>query len=105
MAYSPYDWNQTIQQKSEYTLNSTRGPTMSSSSSAIATVVQMMESLPEGAQVQVSDHLREYIADLFDEIRWDSAFANSQPQLVAAARHAREEIAAGLAEPMDEHRL
>ncbi|MGQ9681506.1 MAG: hypothetical protein ACUVX9_03100 [Anaerolineae bacterium] len=71
------------------------------SSTAIATVVKMMESLPGPVQDQVVDHLREYLADLQDEMQWDAQFARTQQQLAAAARHARKEIAEGRAEPMD----
>ena len=42
------------------------------SSTAIATVTKMMESLPEPAQNQVAEHLREYLEDLQDELRWDA---------------------------------
>ena len=70
-------------------------------STAIATVTRMMESLPEPAQDQMVAHLREYLADLQDEVRWDTLFKETQPQLIAAARRARQEIAQGLAKPMD----
>jgi hypothetical protein len=59
---------------------------------AIATVVKMMEALPEPAQHQVLDHLQQYIAELQDEMEWDIAFRKTQSQLVAAARRARKEI-------------
>jgi len=75
------------------------------SSSAIATVIRMMESLPDPVQDQVVDHLREYLADLQDELRWDSLFQRTQPQLIAAARRARQEIAEGHARPMDYEQL
>jgi len=75
------------------------------SSSAIATVIRMMESLPDPVQDQVVDHLREYLADLQDELRWDSLFQRTQPQLIAAARRARQEIAEGQARPMDYEQL
>lgn len=75
------------------------------SSTAIATVIKMMETLPEAVQNRVVEHLQEYIADLQDEIEWDIAFRKTQPQLVAAARRARQEIAEGLAQPMDYSRL
>ena len=71
------------------------------SSSAITTVVQILEDLPEAAQQQVVDHLREYLEDLRDEIHWDDAFAKTQPQLAAAARRAKKEIAEGKATPLD----
>ena len=53
---------------------------------AIVTLVKMMESLPETAQNQAVEYLREYLADLQDEMRWDNLFQKSQAQLVAAAR-------------------
>ena len=71
------------------------------SSTAIATVIKMMESLPEPVQDQVVDHLREYLEDLQDELQWDTLFKKTQPQLIAAARRAKKEIAEGLAQPMD----
>jgi hypothetical protein len=75
------------------------------SSTAIATVIKMMESLPEPVQDQVVDHLREYLEDLQDELQWDSLFKKTQQQLVAAARSAKQEIAEGRAEPMDYDQL
>ena len=75
------------------------------SSTAIATVVKMMESLPGPVQDQVVDHLREYLADLQDELQWDAQFARTQQELVAAARRARKEVAEGQAEAMDYDRL
>ena len=70
-------------------------------STAIATVIKMLETLPETTQNQVVEHLREYIAEMQDDIEWDIQFQRTQQQLVVAARQARQEIAAGLAEPMD----
>jgi len=75
------------------------------SSTAIATVTKMMESLPESAQDQVVEHLREYLEDLQDELQWDALFKGTQAQLVAAARRAKQEIAQGLAKPMDYDQL
>lgn len=75
------------------------------SSTAIATVEKMLESLPEEMQERVVEHLREYILDLQDELRWDALFKRTQDKLVAAARRAKEQIAAGKAEPMDFERL
>ncbi len=75
------------------------------SSTAIATVEKMLESLPEEVQERVVEHLREYILDLQDELQWDALFERTQDKLVVAARRAKEEIAAGKAEPMDFERL
>ena len=74
-------------------------------STAMVTLTKMMESLPETAQDQVVEHLREYIEEIKDEMRWDALFQRTQPQLVAAARRAKKQIAEGKAEPMDYDRL
>jgi len=75
------------------------------SSTAIATVVKMMESLPEPAQQQVVVHLRQYLEELQDELRWDGLFQKTQPQLIAAATRAKEQIASGQSKPMDYNEL
>ena len=74
-------------------------------SNAITTITQMMETLPEALQNQIVEHLREYIEELQDELRWEASFNNTQEQLIAAARRAKQEIAEGKAEPMDLDRL
>jgi len=76
-----------------------------SSTTAIMTVTKMLESLPESVQEQVVEHLCEYLADLQDELKWDNLFEQTQPQLVAAARRAKQEIMQGHAQPMDYERL
>jgi hypothetical protein len=75
------------------------------SSKAVATVIKMMESLPEPAQDQVVEHLRDHIADMQDEMIWDRSFEKTQQQLITAARRAKQEIAEGKSEPMDYDRL
>ncbi|MFN5753072.1 MAG: hypothetical protein ACK47G_11535 [Pseudanabaena sp.] len=64
-----------------------------------------MESLPVSLQERVTDHLREYINDLQDEIKWDNSFAKSQSKLVAAAKIAKQEIAEGKAVVLDFNQL
>lgn len=71
------------------------------SSASIETLTKMLESLPESAQDQVVEHLREYIADLRDDVRWDASFKRTQAPLAEAARRARNEVAEGKAKPMD----
>ena len=71
------------------------------SSTSIATVVKMMESLPEPTQQQVVEHLRQYFEEMQDELRWDALFEKTQPQLIAAARRAKQQIDAGQSKPMD----
>ena len=70
-------------------------------SAASATVVKMIDSLPESVQERVVEHLQDYIAEVRDEMAWNESFATSQDKLVAAAKKAREEIAQGLATPLD----
>ena len=74
-------------------------------STAITTMVKMMERLPASTQEQVVDHMREYLADIEDEALWDEQFAHTQSRLIAAAQKARQEVEAGKAEPMDFERL
>lgn len=71
------------------------------SSPAIATITEMMKSLPEPLQERVVEHLKEYLQEVRDEEAWDEHFRRTQPQLVAAARRAREEIAQGKSRPLD----
>ena len=66
----------------------------------VMTITKIMESLPENQQEQVIEHLREYILDLQDEIRWQQSFKNSEQQLIKAAQ-----IANGQAEMMDYEKL
>lgn len=75
------------------------------SSPAIQDLVTLVESLPDTVQIQVISHLREYIADLQDEQRWDTAFNRTESALVAAARQAKQQRAAGQATPMDYNQL
>ena len=75
------------------------------SSATITTVITMLESLPEPMQDQAVEHLREYLAEMQDELVWSAQFKRTQPQLMAAARRARQQIAEGLAQPLDYDQL
>lgn len=75
------------------------------SSENIATVVTMLESLPDTLQEQAIAHLREYLEDLQDENEWDRLVEKTRPQLIRAARQAKQEIAEGKAIPMYYDRL
>ena len=72
---------------------------------AVNTIIKMIEQLPESEQERVAEHLREYLATMEDEEKWDEAFANTQDKLVNAAREARKQIEAGKSEPMDFDKL
>ncbi|MGH8565259.1 MAG: hypothetical protein ACREXW_14700 [Gammaproteobacteria bacterium] len=71
------------------------------SSEVISTVVKMLESLPEYAQNQAVDHLRDYLADMQDELQWDDLFKSTQSNLVAKARQAKQQIAEGQSRPLN----
>ena len=75
------------------------------SSATITTVITMLESLPEPMQDQVVEHLREYLADMQDELVWSAQFKRTQPQLIAAALPAKQQIAEWLAQPLDYDQL
>ncbi|MGK7939803.1 MAG: hypothetical protein AB4062_06565 [Crocosphaera sp.] len=71
----------------------------------LATVIKIVESLTDGQQERVIQHLREYIADLEDELKWDQSFQKTQDKLIAAARLAKQQIAQGKGQPMDYDKL
>lgn len=75
------------------------------SSATITTIVKMVEFLSDDLQERVSEHIREYIADLEDEAKWESSIDRTRPNLVAAARQAKREIAEDKSVPMDYDRL
>ena len=75
------------------------------SSAAITTIVKMVESLPDDLQEKVVAHIRDYITDLEDEKRWDNSFKQTQDNLIAAARKAKQEIVAGQSMPLDYEQL
>ena len=75
------------------------------SAETINTVVKLLETLPDTAQNQVAEYLKNYIADLQDELQWDETFANTQNSLMKKARLAKQQIAEGLAKPLDLNQL
>jgi hypothetical protein len=74
-------------------------------SKAIETAVKMIESLPEKVQERVVEDLRDLVEEARDEARWDDLLERKKAGLVAAARKARKEIAAGKASDMDYDKL
>lgn len=71
----------------------------------ITTITKMIESLPDNQQEKVVEHLREYIADLEDEIRWDIKFRNTQSELSRVAKKVRKEILEGKMEELNYEKL
>ncbi|MBF0405753.1 MAG: hypothetical protein HQM10_00245 [Candidatus Riflebacteria bacterium] len=76
-----------------------------SSTATMATMIKMLESLPEQIQERILEHLREYIQDIRDEAEWNESFSKTQNKLASFARQARKEIAEGKATPMDMKKL
>jgi len=71
----------------------------------VETMVKMLQSLPEALQGRVVNELRSVIVEAYDEAEWDMQFAHKQEGLISAARMAKQEIAQGIAEPMDYEKL
>lgn len=71
------------------------------SAETITTVVKMMEALPDNAQSQVMEYVKNYIADLQDELRWDENFKKTESSLIQKARLAKQQIAEGKAQPLN----
>lgn len=74
-------------------------------SKASETAVKMIESLPAKVQERVVEELRNLVEEARDEERWHDLFERRKTGLVAAARKARKEIAAGKASDMDYDKL
>jgi len=74
-------------------------------SKATETVVKMIESLPGKVQERVVEELRALVEEARDDERWDGLFERKKSRLVAVARKARKEIAAGKASDMDYDKL
>lgn len=71
----------------------------------IETISKMLETLPEAEQKKVAEHLREYIENLKDEMRWDESFERTSGKLSEFAEKARREIKKGKSEPMSFEKL
>lgn len=72
---------------------------------ATATMIKMLETLPEPLQDRVLEHMRDYIEDVRDEAKWSESFSKTQSKLIAAARRARKEIGKGKSTPLDIKKL
>ncbi|MBE9062021.1 hypothetical protein [cf. Phormidesmis sp. LEGE 11477] len=75
------------------------------SSPSITTIVTMVESLPSALQEKVVEYVREFIADLEDEKRWESSFELTHDHLIASAQAAKQAIAEGKSTPMNYEQL
>lgn len=75
------------------------------STATIETITKMLESLPDSVQDRAIEHLREYLEEITDELRWDESFARTSDKLIDAARAARQLFKDGKTEPFDLERL
>jgi len=75
------------------------------STAAIETVTRMLEGLPQSIQDRAIEHMREYLDEITDDIRWEESFARSSAKLAAFARNVRQEFKDGKTEPFDLERL
>ena len=71
----------------------------------LRTINKMLQSLPGNRQEQVLNHLYEYITELYDEIKWDLLFKNSEKEISRIVRQVRQEIKEGNIEDFDYDRL
>ncbi|MEO1392411.1 MAG: hypothetical protein AAFV90_05845 [Cyanobacteria bacterium J06634_5] len=62
---------------------------------SVTTIVKMVESLPVALQEKVAEQVREFIADLEDEAKWEASFELTYGNLIASAQKAKQEIAEG----------
>ncbi|OUD15228.1 hypothetical protein TPSD3_01475 [Thioflexithrix psekupsensis] len=70
-------------------------------SETLTTIEKMIQPLSVELQQQVLVHLREYIAELQSERRWEQLEQSHYDGLGRAAQLARQQIAEGLARPMN----
>ena len=63
------------------------------------------ETIPESMQNSVLDEIQAVITEKHDELEWNIQFQQSQENLIAAAKKVKDEIATGLAKPMDYKKL
>jgi hypothetical protein len=75
------------------------------STATIETVKKMLEALPDSVQERAIEHLREYLDEVTDEIRWDESFEKSSNRLAETAKGVKRDIANGKTTPMDFDRL
>ncbi len=71
----------------------------------IGTIVKILESFSDEQEERIIEHLREYIADFQNELKWDKSFEKTHGKLVAAARKAKQQITEGKGQPMDYNKL
>ena len=69
------------------------------------TIDKMIKTIPESMQSSVLDEIQAVITEKHDELEWNIQFQQSQENLIAAAKKVKDEIATGIAKPMDYEKL
>ena len=69
------------------------------------TIDKMIKTIPENMQSSVLDEIQAVITEKHDELEWNIQFQQSQENLIAAAKKVKDEMAAGMAKPMDYKKL
>ncbi len=69
------------------------------------TIDKMIKTIPESMQSSVLDEIQAVITQKHDELEWNIQFQQSQENLIAAAKKVKDEIATGMAKPMDYKKL
>ncbi len=69
------------------------------------TIDKMIKTIPESMQSSVLDEIQAIITEKHDELEWNIQFQQSQENLIATAKKVKDEIATGLAKPMDYKKL
>lgn len=64
-------------------------------------IEEMLAPLPEHRQQQVIEHLREYLAEIQSEERWEQLDQDYAPKLEKMAQRAKQQISEGIARPMN----
>jgi len=75
------------------------------STTTLTTIIKMIESLPEDKQEKVVEHLRYYITELEDEMKWDKLFKDTEKDLSNIAKEVKHKVAMGEVEDFDFNRL
>ncbi len=75
------------------------------STATIETMTKMLEAYPETVQDRAVEHLREYLSDISDDLRWDKSFDTTSEKLTETARRVREQFKNGETEDFDLDRL
>lgn len=74
-------------------------------SETLATIEKMLEPLPDSAQEQIVEHLREYIAEMQSEWRWERLYKEKSTSLEKMAQLAKQQIVEGKARPLNTDEL